>query len=164
MSAFLLITSDPSMSGGSIGSAVDLVMARLQERLWPLYAGTRNRRRIDSGARVAFYVAGKRKLGGHLVAVAVVGQKRAWRLGDPRIDPDRFLTNAPDSVLELTDIQALEDPIRFRDRLKLLSFAPKNEAMWGAALMGGCRPLSDADWRVLIGPSKLHRNLSIMSG
>ncbi len=147
---FLLVTSDPTVTGGERGIAYELVRERLERKRWPLYERTRNRDRIKEGARVAFYVAGTRKHGGCVVAMAEVAEAKRYHRTE-RTDPPEYMTEAPSIVLELKNVRELNPPVTFQERLPLLSFRPKDLRKWGNLLQGGTRAIGKADWEKLIG-------------
>ena len=148
---YLLVTIDPPRCDGGFGFEWNLVKARLSARRWPLFRSTRNRAVIGPGDPVAFYVAGTRKNGGHIVARAVVDRKINWLYGDPTVDPPQYLTELPNTVLYLRDVRFFSEPISIREAIPRLSFIPSNSKRWGVALMGGCRALTYSDWKALLG-------------
>lgn len=147
---FLLVTSDPSLSGGETGVAYELVKERMRAKRWPLYERTRNRDRIKDGSRVAFYVAGTRKHGGRVVGTAEVAEAKRFHRTE-RTDPPQYMTEAPTIVLELKNVRELDPPVSFQERLPLLSFRPKDLKKWGNLLQGGTRALLKGDWEKLLG-------------
>lgn len=144
---FLLVTMDPLSSRGGRTPAAPLVRDRLAAARWPLFEGTRNRKVIVPGSRVALYVGGAGPDAGRIVAVATVATKKP---SHSPIDPSKYLTDPPAYCLVLKEIRHLTPYIDFRARLPDLSFCPKNMQKWGVVLMGGCRALSEVDWRLLI--------------
>ena len=148
---FLLVTTDPRTTRGTRGTAWKLVQHRLAQKRWPLYANTRNRRAVAEGARIAFYVGGRRKFNGMVVATAIVDRKAEWSSSKGPIDPDVYVTDLADQVLFLRAIAYLEEPVLFRRLVDRMTFRPSNPQRWGVVLMGGCRSLQLADWRWLFG-------------
>jgi len=135
---------------GRKGSAYELVRARLQRRRWPLYQNTKHKREIGPGARLAFYVGGFRSHRGEIVATAEVAERTSWKWGSPRADPDEYLSEVPDVVISLKNVEALDPPISFKQRLPKLSICPKNMQRWGVVVIGGCRGVSARDWKLLL--------------
>lgn len=151
---FLLVTSDPLVTGDRRGSAFQLVQARLDAKRWPLYERTRNRDRMNKGARVAFYIAGTRENGGCVVATASVSSARKLGNRPEVVDPPKYLTDAPSIILDLEHVELLGEPISFHSRLPQLSFCPQDLKKWGNFLQGGTRALSKEDWNALLAPSE----------
>ncbi len=147
---YLLVTANPMLAGGSTGSAVDLVEERLSIKRWPLYEGTRYRSRIGKGARVAFYVGGRRRSGGCIVGRARVQEPVVARYRTGRTDPPQYLTDTPVVILELDEIEMLNPGISFVKRLPQLSICPDNLKNWGSLLQGGTRAFSESDWNILL--------------
>lgn len=146
---FILVTSDPDLLSGTRGTAYLLAKARLDSGLWPIYARTANRARLVPGAPLAFYIAGTKRNSGMIVATARVRDRREGHQIRGPVDPEKYMTDQPATVLELEDVRYLKTPLEFRTKLKLLSFRPKNLTKWGTILMGGCRAVSEPDWNVL---------------
>ncbi len=151
---FVLVTTDPMMKDGEIGSAFELIEARLEKAQWPLYERTRYRSSIIEGARVSFYVAGTRQVKGHIVATARVSQVKGFRYGQNLVDPESFLTDRPHTVLELGTIARLREPIDLRNRIQELTICPENPKNWGSVLQGGVTALGEADWKQLFRNAK----------
>lgn len=149
---FLLVTADPTLESGRKGSAWDLVRARLDARLWPMYKNTRSREAIQTpGARLAFYVGGVGEKAGSIVATAAVERVLPPARLPRVVDPRQFLTDIPSLVLALRDVMIIANPVRFRDVLPLLTVKKPERGSWGILLQGGARALNEADWRTLVG-------------
>jgi predicted RNA-binding protein len=148
---FLLVTADPALVSGRTGSAWDLVRARLEARLWPIYRSTRSRAAIQNpGARLAFYVGGQSENAGLVAATALV-QKVVPAGRSPRlVDPQIYLTDIPFLVLALRDVLLIDRPVKFRDVLPKLSMKAPTRGSWGILLQGGARALNEEDWRLLV--------------
>lgn len=153
---FLLVTIDPTVVGSvgseaeEMGAAYDLLLARLDRKRWPIFERTRNRTRFFERAPVAFYVGGTRVHHGEIVAVARIAALRPHRPGGPHVDPENYLTDPPDLILDLQDLRFLATPVTLRDALQRLRGGDLSKH-WGVYLMGGCRALSQKEWRVLVG-------------
>jgi hypothetical protein len=148
---FVLDTTKPHMRGGDLGTAYELVKTRLERKEWPLFERTRSREKLRAGARVAFYVAGKREMSGKIVAKAVIESARLFRPGAEPTDPTRFVTDRPHTVLKIRDLKVLDPPVDFREAMPRLTIRPANPSNWGSVLQGGVRSLNEADWKVLLG-------------
>lgn len=151
---FLLVTTDPMIVSGGTEHAWYLVEARLKRGLWPIYVNTRNRRRLEAGKHLAFYVGGQGKHFGEIVATAVIRSVERWSLSKGAVDPEKYLTAFADQVLRLESVIYLDQPVRLKNRVSVTSFAPTNMFRWGVVLMGGCRALTRRDWNLLVAPPK----------
>ena len=145
--AFLLIAADNFTLADKRVPAHIIATHRLNLRKWPIFAGTRNRRVFKSGDDVLIYLAGKGELSGHVVAQTRIAAARPAKPHE-EIDPHNVLATAPVLVLELCEVRQLDPPVRIKSLLSRLSFVSPGPR-WGAALMGGCRRLSAADYEVL---------------
>lgn len=132
---FVMVTADPDLEAGGRGRAADLIGARLERAVWPLYAHTPNRIAISAGDTVAFYVGGSGPNCGCIVATAIVAEKRPWRSAS-RIDPERYATMPPVQVLKLGLVRQVEPPLALRALLEESGQQIKN---LGNYLQGGCR-------------------------
>src|SRR5262249_27447396 len=135
---FVLVTVDPELEDGGKAAAYDLVRWRLQRASWPIFRNTRCQRLMVAGSPLGFYVAGSRAHAGMIVATATLKGVRISRRASA-VDPPNFLTELPDSVLELVAVAFLDPPISFRDVVPRLSICPDNVRKWGAILQGGVR-------------------------
>ena len=152
---FLLVTVDPTLNSGRKGCAWHLVRDRLTAGRWPLFERTPGRGQIAAESRVAFYVGGRDKYAGSVVAIATVARKVSWSAARGRIDPPRFDTELPEQVLTLSGLQYLHPSVSFRETLPRLTFCPVNMQKWGAVLLGGVRALSEVDWGLLFDGTSL---------
>jgi hypothetical protein len=148
---FILVTVDPRTSGARVGRAWNLVKSRLDAGLWPIFEATANQGRLVEGARLAFYVGGTRTHARHIVATAEVDSKVAWSYGKGSIDPPHYVTEPPAAALRLRRVTFLDPPVDFLAALPGLGMKPRNMKKWGVVLMGGCRAVTEADWRRLLG-------------
>jgi hypothetical protein len=148
---YLLVTADPALESGRTGSAWELVRARLDSGLWPIYKNTRYRAAMQSpGTRLAFYVGGQRENAGAVMATALVEKVvPATRVPRP-VDPARFLTDAPHITLVLRNVRTIIKPVMFKDVLPQLSIKPPARGSWGIVLQGGARALTERDWLLLV--------------
>lgn len=145
---FVLVTVDPELAEGGRAAAFDLVRWRLERGRWPIFKNTRCRRQMVPGSRLAFYVAGFGQHAGMIVATATLKAVHVSRRVNA-VDPPHFLTDLPDSVLELSEVAFLDPPVSFRDVAPRLSISPKNPRKWGVIVQGGVRALSEKDWRLV---------------
>ena len=97
------------------------------------------------GARVLFYISNK-KPGPQIIAKAEISSISNPRSGGT--DPDAEA--AIHSILEFKDIERLDAPVDFKVALETLSFAPKNMKKWGVVVLGGCRYISDEDYKKIL--------------
>lgn len=148
-----MITNDTEHVSG-IYSAYELILQRLELKRWDLNERTRFRKVISSGDRLAFYTAGKRKNCGCIIACAQVGAIIKHRTEFKQ--NNELLTPAPDSQLELENIEIIE-PVNFKDKFFELDMSNgvRRTKKWGTALMGGAKKLSDKDWTALGLPKNL---------
>jgi hypothetical protein len=141
-SYFLMVVTD----GAGKHSALDLAKRRLDQGLWPIYKGTRNRRAIAVGDILLIYLGGSKNWSQSVVASAKVKViDEAGRRALPSIDSEDAQTNPPFKTLRLEDIQFFAEPVDIRHLLGKLSFLP-NSRKWGAALVGGCRRMTRQDF------------------
>jgi hypothetical protein len=132
-----------------LGDAYRLAMHRVERGQWPIYERTRNRNAFVPGLRLCVYIAGSGASGGLIVATATVRRVRPWRSG-AALDPSAYATEVPHLVVELGDAGLLPTPVRFKDVLPRLSFAPADLSRWGPLLQGGSRRLSQEDWELML--------------
>lgn len=113
---------------------------------WPLWQGTRNRRAITAGARLAIYLAGSCEV----IAMGAVARVDLWNAEHRRTYP-LLLDGAPAAVLVMEDLHLFSTPVPVKERLQRLSFISAGSKKWGVAFMGGTRAVNAEDFAVLTG-------------
>lgn len=144
ISKFILVTKDSFDENSRPITAFNLIKLRLKHNKWPIYPQTRCRSQFKAGNEVLFYVGGFNQECGNIVAGAKI------RSTSKRASDDVFDEEPPLFYLEFQDVNFLSIPINFKEKVKLLSFYPKNEKKWGVVLMGGCRKISEEDWKIIL--------------
>lgn len=144
---YLLITSDKTDFTDNLVAAYDYLEQMLVMKTWYLYERTAHRTSMKRGDQVYFYLAGKKRGKGNVVAGAILG-------GDKKM-----MADAMDEygypifrAIELEGIRYLPTPILLRDVLDQLSFGGRYQSAgkkWGAILMGGAKALTEADLATL---------------
>jgi len=124
-------------------ASVEVIKYRLDKKKWPLYSGTANRKRLEVGDSIVFYAAGYQVSSQHFIGAARVSGIRLY--DGLRIDNDDWLTDIPDFIVELDNIEIFEQPVSIRERLSKLSFI-LNKKSWGNSLQGGTRLISEKDF------------------
>ena len=152
---YLFICTDADSVIGK-SSAHDVAMGRLKKKMWPLYAGTRNRIAIKTGDQCLFYLAGKMQHSQHFIAHAEIEKKSDWKKSDGLVDGDNILSSIPQQVLLLAKIRFVE-PVSIRSFLKDLSFIPITNGNWGAAMQGGCKRMTREDYDIILSSVRTHR-------
>jgi hypothetical protein len=150
---FVLVTADAVHASGSRIDAAVIAEHRLRLSKWPIYKNTRNRKLMRRGDIVFVYVGGTRRLGGRIIARAVIGDIGSPKAAAARFDVADALTAPAELVLSLRQITPMRD-VDFRSLIWKLSIAPKQRRGWGTALMGGSRRLSEQDAEMLIRASE----------
>ena len=149
-SFYLFICSDTETIEGN-ESAKNITIERLNKCLWPLYRGTKNRRLIKAGDCCLFYLAGRNDGAQHVIASGMVKSTEQWSIEKGVIDDVDLLSGMPEQVIHLHNIKFIK-PVSIRSHLDELSFIPKDRThSWGGALQGGCRKLTEEDYKVLSG-------------
>jgi len=155
-SAYLMVTSDPDYSNikpdaklPKKGEAYSLALSRLNKNYWVLFSGTALRTYVVEGTKLLFYIGGKKFLGGHVIASAIVEKVESWKYSKGIIDDEKYSTDLPAYVLRLSQVELFNQPISLQANLPNLSFAPKNLHYWGVVLQGGCVGLSENDLEIL---------------
>lgn len=147
---YLFICSDAETINGQ-KCAKDIAFVRLNKGLWPLYKGTRNRKSIGIGDACLFYLAGKCEGAQQIVATANIDTVEKWGMAKERIDNEDVLSDVPEQVIHLSNVKQIR-PVHIKACLDELSFIPKARShSWGGALQGGCKKLTEEDYKVLSG-------------
>lgn len=144
---FILVTRDGDSIAGTKINAKKIVEARLSKNQWPIYENTRGRKSFSIGSKVAFYIGGTSLESGNIVATGII--EKINNSNNRSLDNGDLIEEPPSLLLEFTNISFLKKPVSFREKLESLSFCPKNLRKWGVILIGGCRQLTDQDWKII---------------
>lgn len=141
-SYFLMIVTD----GAAKHSAFDVANRRLDQGLWPIYKGTRNRRAISPGDTILIYLGGSKAWSQSIIASArIKAVDEGGRRALPAIDKEEAQTEQPFKTLRLEQIDYFDEPLDIRPFVGKLTFLP-NSPKWGAVLVGGCRKMTREDF------------------
>lgn len=112
---------------------------RIEERRWPIFKKTQNRRKLKVGDTVIFYKAGTQ--GKKFLGSSVIGSP---------------LEKANELVffLKLSDIVVWKKPVEVNEVLKDLDFI-RDKQYWGRYFQGGVRRLSETDYETIVAKSKI---------
>ena len=147
---YLLISGAGANQFGKVVSALDVVESRLASELWPIYEHTRNRKVLKAGDICVVYLAGTAPFGQTIThqftveEIVVPGRRRL------PIDQGLASTAQLTIALKISSLLTFRPPRSVRPKLNALSFVGPNKMRWGMAFHGGCRRLSEADYRLLI--------------
>jgi hypothetical protein len=130
---YLAITQDGFDDDGRKLSSHEIIRARLNEQLWPVYERTKNKYTISAGDTLFFYAGGKGPFGGHVIALATLG---SIIIPTRRVPVHLFTSGPVDSILKLENIQELQ-PTRLKPFLISEGVIKEENKKWGAFLMGG---------------------------
>lgn len=144
---FLAITQDGFDEEGRKLAAHDIIWSRLNEKLWPIYERTKNKKTILTGDLLFFYAGGKGPLGGHVVAMAklhsIIAPSR-------RLQKNLHATGVIDSLIKLDEIKRIQ-PLRLKPILIREGVIKEENKKWGAFLMGGFTKIPQPIASVLMG-------------
>lgn len=144
---FILAVSDAEHYSGCKVPAFDVAKERINQRRWPIYSNTRNRKILTEGDLCLIYIGGEKELSGYFYAEFTIGKIENGRRV-ALVDNEDILTDAPDRVIQIKDFKVYDEPLRAKSTLQKMSFFPKNESRWGVILMGGCRRLLPSDYEI----------------
>jgi len=146
MNYYILIASSADDKSGNIIEGNEVASKRLDKCIWPLYNKTQNRKRIMSGDICFIYVSGTGKNHQHIIGEVAVKSNNEIR----NFVDDYYHPSTPSNVLHLTNCKKYKDPICFKSILTDLSICPSNMQRWGCALQGGCRKISEDDYKKIL--------------
>jgi|TARA_B100001964_G_C13740569_1_gene382921 predicted RNA-binding protein len=130
--------------------AYEICVKRLKEKKWPIYTRTKHAKEIKSGDKLAFYLAGRKKLSQHFVSTGVVNRREESK--DNLIDIESN-SGMISSFLTLQNIDFLLKPVPIKkiiDRLSFITFA----GAYGLHFQGGCRKFNKSDYELILKYSK----------
>ena len=129
--------------------AASVIAQRIETKVWPLYKHTGNRRLLAKNDICLIYAAGK-PVGKH-GAQAFFGSVLVTDIRMPgrRALEAPYYEEPPATLLEFKVRELYIPLVEIRPLLDNLSFVPKDRSRWGAALRGGCRRISKADFNTI---------------
>lgn len=147
MNYYIFTTVDADhISNSRKTPAIDIVVARLNKSVWPIYKGTKNRDKLTNGDMCLFYIGGYKKTSRHIIAKATI---ESISQSTQSVDHEDILTGVPYKHILLETVVFFESPISILSNLQQLSFIPKDSRYWGTTLQGGCRKISKNDFEIL---------------
>ncbi len=146
--AYWIFTVTGHKSGGEVLSARKILDARIEDSFWGLGERTPNRRNLEQGDRVVFYVGLPDKI---FAATAILASPSFELTEEQRKNyghgVEFFTTNY--GVL-LSEINLWGKPRAVEDLVPLLEFI-ENKQFWYSYFQGGARGISEEDFRLITG-------------
>lgn len=143
---FILVKLPGHDTKGIALSARAAAIKLLDAKFWPIFSRTRNKKVMAPGDEVAIYLGGQYNQ--LIIATATIEKIEPWQ----KSFKDRYpltMDGIPESVLVLSNISVLKQPVDVTEILDSLTFIPKNIKKWGVAFMGGARLVNQADYNRL---------------
>jgi hypothetical protein len=150
MNFWIFVVTAHSVNGET-WTADQVLQQRMQDKFWGLGERTPNRRSIQKGDQVVFYVGLPRKV----FAASATILKASFQLSEEekeRLSHGTKFFRADYGVL-LENVQMWEQPRPAEELVPKLSFV-KNKEFWFASLQGGVRQISEQDYRTICEGSK----------
>lgn len=156
MANFILVCGSGWNSEGGVNSPYDVLYHRVNNKMWPIYLNTKNRHNISVDDELLFYISGKKKCGGQVVAKAKVYElhkKDSSKIYGNLHDLEEEVSFGENILyfITLKNVEFLSKPVTLKDNLESISFNSKNPQKWGSILQGGCRSITKEDFLILSG-------------
>jgi hypothetical protein len=148
---FILIAMGAEDVDGRHVESLDIALHRLDVNKWPIYKGTPNRSRFQRGDHCVVYIGGTGRNAQHFIASAVIDSVMSWESKLGLIDGGDIMTDIPDMALTLCDVHLFAKPVSIRPLLSTLEVIPSSTPRWGIVFQGGCRAISERDFRMIAG-------------
>lgn len=149
MNYYIFVVSDSEYIDGTIASGYNIAIHRLENKIWPLYRGTRNRLSIAAEDRALIYIGGSKQQSGKVIGSCSIKRVERKLRRFSQVDPDNILTEPAEMLLHIGEIEIFCLPKHFRDVLPKLDCKPRNMQKWGVILLGGLRRISKNDYFLL---------------
>jgi len=143
---FILVKLPGHDKNGMTLSARAAATKLLEAKFWPIFSRTRNKKVMGNDDEVAIYIGGQHNQ--LVIATATIEKIEPWQ----KSFKDQYpltMDGIPESVLVLSNIQMLKQPVDVVEILNTLSFIPRNIKKWGVAFMGGARLVNQSDYNRL---------------
>lgn len=146
MNYWIFIATDHKLEG-KVYTGKGTYRTRMQDGFWGIGERTPNRRNLEKGDRVVFYLGAPEKA----FAGTAVLNTSCYKLSDEQKSVyghgDVFFTS--DYGVELVDIEEWQTPIAVEVLLSNLDFI-ENEEYWFPYFQGGVRRISEKDYRTIV--------------
>ena len=153
-SYYILVASDTDKNRLFKPSALDVAKYRLGRCEWGIGIRTRNRNTIKPGDMVLIYISGKRDLGKHFIAHAIVRSKATPVSGKMIAEVDAPRKNGivlAELSIKLSTANFLKSPVAIKLIKGDLSFVTNpNSNRWGTFLQGGCMKITEKDYNFIL--------------
>src|SRR5262245_16226365 len=122
MSNFILTCADVRTLGGSTFSAVRLAHWRLEQKGWPLYPGTQNRKAVKDGDRCVIYLSSRIEKFKGFTTYFTVSKVDTWRLRSGEFDPEELGNPTPELVVRFSSYKELPGRVPIESMVPVLDF------------------------------------------
>ena len=147
MNQFICVSSN----SGSI-PAINVALFRLENNIWALNKGTRNKSKLNNGSKIVFYTAGTRFNSRKFIAKATVKDIVEFnRKHIKRYTKPSWTCTIPDLAIELNDLILFDnfvDIYEIKNDMELFRDLKSNN--WGSRLQGGMTSISKSDYKMII--------------
>lgn len=126
------------------GRSLEEFRTRIGQRHWGLYKSTKNRKIIQDGDAVVFYLAGE---GGQKFLGTAAVEREPFII-TPRLKAKSPSLSGFDYAIRLSNIELYKTPVRIREVLPRLEFI-RNKQYYGVYLQGGVKQIGESDFAVL---------------
>jgi predicted RNA-binding protein len=145
MASYILIASPINLYPGHV-KGIKIFRHRLERGIWPFNENTRNKKSLEEGDSLLFYISGREEESHMFWAQGIA----ATKVKTIKIDePEHWHIQYPRFGLKLGDIKEFQKPVPIREILTDLSFI-KSYHKWGAYLQGGCITIEKKDYELVV--------------
>ena len=138
---YFILTCRPIETTDGKIKAYDVAKYNIYEQKWPIFEGTRNRRKIKQDDKFLLYLVGKMYVIGEIVANDKVIKSRFEY-------PTDWLVSSFSYCFPIKTFFEFTNPIRIKPLVQNLSFIP-DPNNWGFRLQGGCIRIPMEDYNFI---------------
>lgn len=158
MNFWIFITTDQKDKNRPY-TAREIYEQRMEDSFWGLAKRTPNRKNLEIGDKVIFYLGNPEKMFAGIATIASENYK---------LSPDeRELNSHQTSIFDteygvnLKDIEIWESPRYVPDLVLRLDFI-ENKEYWGSYFQGGVRGIIETDFQVIVNPKKVVESKTVL--
>lgn len=159
MKYWIFVTTERKTEEG-VFKPEDIYTTRMKDQFWGLGEKTPNRKNLNTGDKVIFYVGYPLMV---FAGVCVLGSQ-SYELGDDEKEKyshdSKFYLS--DFGAKLEEIEIWENPKPVKELITYLSFI-ENKPYWGTYFQGGVRQISEEDYLVIVEGQKKNLVEQILS-
>jgi hypothetical protein len=146
----MFICSDAVDKDDNVIKGSSIAEIRLEHGYWPFYKNTLYKSVIRPGDFCVIYIAGSIKSARCFVATAKIDEVVERNELDIDVICLEGINKKSDLVAKLGETSYFEKPVKVYEVIDHISIFNQNRRYWGLSVQGGCRKLTESDFKIIV--------------